>query len=221
MSDLDPTLPPPTALEELRPKAREALLAARAVFLEEGYDGAKMDTIARVASLSKATLYAHFASKSDLFEALIRHECRAVNASLYRPDPGNPRMTDELRKVAANYRQIFIHKAGIELYRILVPVAPRFPRLARTFYAEGPSATIRQLADYLGVLRDTGRLRLPDADLAARQFLALVTEDIKLNGALGLPAASARQTEKIITSGIAMFVSVYAVAQQDERVTVD
>lgn len=204
------TIPLPCDLEDLRPKAREALMAARSVFLEDGYDGAKMDTIARVASMSKATLYAHFANKSDLFEALIRHECRAVNATLYKPDPGNPDIAEELGKVAANYRRIFTQKAGIELYRILVPVAPRFPRLARIFYAEGPSATIGQLADYLGALRDAGRLRLPDAELAARQFLALVTEDIKLDGALGLPSANARKTEHIIASGIAMFLAFYA-----------
>lgn len=185
-------------------------MAARAVFLEEGYDGAKMDTIARVAAMSKATLYAHFANKGDLFEALIRHECRAVNATLYKPDPANPAIADELRKVALNYRQIFIRKAGIELYRILVPVAPRFPRLARIFHAEGPAATIRQVADYLGVMRDAGHLRLPDPELAARQFLALVTEDIKLDGALGLPSANAHKTERLIASGIAMFLAFYA-----------
>lgn len=199
------------ALSQLRPKAREALKAARAVFLEEGYDGAKMDTIARVAAMSKATLYAHFTNKGDLFEALIRHECRTVNATLYAPDPRNPSIGDELRKVAAHYRQIFNQKAGIDLFRILVPVAPRFPRLARIFYAEGPGATIQQLADYLHALRDAGRLRIPDPDLAARQFLALVTEDIKLDGALGLPPSNARETDRLVASGIAMFLAFYTV----------
>lgn len=211
MIALDSPSPAAPGLEELRPKAREALKAARAVFLEEGYDGAKMDTIARVAAMSKATLYAHFANKADLFEALIRHECRAVNATLYTPDPRNPSIGDELKKVAVHYRQIFNHKAGIDLFRILVPVAPRFPRLARIFYAEGPGATIQQLADYLRTLRDAGRLRIPDPELAARQFLALVTEDIKLDNALALPSSTVRKTDRLIASGIAMFLGFYGV----------
>ncbi len=191
------------------------------MFLEDGYDGAKMDAIARVASMSKATLYAHFANKGDLFEALIRHECRTINATLHAPDTGAPSIAEELRKVAVQYRQIFTQKAGIELYRIIVPVAPRFPSLARIFYAEGPAATIRQLADYLGALRDTGRLRLTDPNLAARQFLALVTEDIKLDGALGLPLPNARKTQKVISSGVSMFLSFYAIPQDQDGAPAD
>lgn len=209
MIALDSSPPASADLEELRPKAREALKAARIVFLEEGYDGAKMDTIARVAAMSKATLYAHFTNKGDLFEALIRHECRAVNATLYAPDPRNPSIGDELRQVAVHYRQIFNQKTGIDLFRILVPVAPRFPRLARIFYAEGPGATIQQLADYLRALRAAGRLRMPDPDLAARQFLALVTEDIKLDNALALASSTARKADRLIASGIAMFLAFY------------
>lgn len=193
----------------LRPKAREALKAARAVFLDAGYDGATMDAIARVGALSKATLYAHFSNKAALFEELIRVECRAVNADLYRPDPKSAAVSKELHKVATNYRRIFAHREGLDIFRILIPVAPRFPRLAQVFYDEGPGAAIHQIAAYLGALGDVGRLRIPDAELAAHQFLALVTEDIKLSGALGFSSPSSRAADRLIESGIAMFLDFY------------
>lgn len=212
------TSPPlPVDRDELRPKAREALTAARAVFLEKGYDGAKMDAIARVAAMSKATLYAHFTNKGDLFEALIRQECRAVNATLYVPDPSSPSVADELTRVAVHFRRIFTQQAGTELFRVLIPVAPRFPRLARIFYAEGPGASIGQLAGYLRALREGGRLRIPDPELAARQFLALVSEDIKLDDALGLPHSSARASRRVIASAVAMFLAFYGVPDEARR----
>src|ERR1700756_1486744 len=45
--------------------------AAKDVFLAGGFADTTMDEIARVARISKHTLYAHFRDKADLFEAVI------------------------------------------------------------------------------------------------------------------------------------------------------
>ncbi|MDE1568348.1 TetR/AcrR family transcriptional regulator [Aquabacter sp. P-9] len=211
MSQSTEECPAPQGASRLKPKALEALTAARSVFLEAGYDGASMDAIARVGALSKATLYAHFSSKAALFEELIRVECRAVNANLYGPDPKSPSVASELRRVAVNYRRLFAQCEGLDVFRILVPVAPRFPRLAKVFYEEGPGASIEQIAVYLAALNRDGRLRIPDPHAAARQFLALVAEDARLAGSLGLPAPRARDADQLIDGGIAMFLDFYKV----------
>ncbi len=193
----------------LPPKARESLKAARVVFLEAGYDGATMDAIARVAAISKATLYAHFPGKAALFEELIRVECRAVNARLYVPDPQNASVEAELRTVVDNYRRIFTQREGLDIFRILIPVAPRFPRLVQVFYEEGPGAAIRQIAAYLAALDRAGHLRIPDPELAAHQLLALISEDARLSATLSLPPLPESQAEPLIASGIAMFLTFY------------
>ena len=56
-------------------KRREDILrAARAVFIEQGADGARMDDIARRAQVSKGAVYHHFPSKSELLKALCEQE---------------------------------------------------------------------------------------------------------------------------------------------------
>src|ERR1700721_373426 len=57
-------------------KRRQIMEGARAVFLASGFDGASMNDVARVAGVSKGTLYVYFESKEQLFEALIREERR-------------------------------------------------------------------------------------------------------------------------------------------------
>src|SRR5438270_7997137 len=57
-------------------KRRQIMEGARTVFLADGFDGASMNDIARVAGVSKGTLYVYFESKEQLFEALIREERR-------------------------------------------------------------------------------------------------------------------------------------------------
>ena len=50
-------------------KAESVLSAAKRAFLSAGFGAVSMDTIAREAGVSKATVYAHFGSKEDLFGA--------------------------------------------------------------------------------------------------------------------------------------------------------
>ena len=56
-------------------KAESVLAAAKRAFLAAGFGAVSMDTIAREAGVSKATVYAHFGSKEDLFGAVIEREC--------------------------------------------------------------------------------------------------------------------------------------------------
>jgi AcrR family transcriptional regulator len=58
----------------------ELLDAACAVFAAEGFDAAKMETIAARAGTTKPTLYARFGAKEDLFAATVRREHELLNA---------------------------------------------------------------------------------------------------------------------------------------------
>ena len=55
-------------------KSEMMLEAARRLFAEVGYEAASMDLIAKTAGVSKATLYAHFESKENLFVEILEAE---------------------------------------------------------------------------------------------------------------------------------------------------
>ena len=65
MEPVDRIEAPPTS------KAESILAAAKRTFLAAGFGAVSMDTIAREAGVSKATVYAHFAGKEELFGAVI------------------------------------------------------------------------------------------------------------------------------------------------------
>ncbi|NEW90630.1 TetR/AcrR family transcriptional regulator [Rhodopseudomonas sp. BR0M22] len=194
---------------QMRPKAQQILDAARVVFLDSGFDASSMDAIARQAAVSKATLYAHFENKEDLFAALIRFECQAIGASLYRPDPDAEAWADELEKLANNLRSIFTENDAPALYRIIVPVAVRFPRLAQIFFEEGPGAAIRDTSAYLQRLCEAGKLQIPNLEAAAEQFIFLVSGDMELRSALALSPKSTEQSRALVRASIDMFVRYY------------
>src|ERR1044072_2397431 len=63
-----------------RPEARpeEILDAAQQVFGESGFARAKLDDIARLAGVSKGTLYLYFDSKETLFREMVRAKAVAT-----------------------------------------------------------------------------------------------------------------------------------------------
>ena len=63
--------PLPAGVLDVSPKRRQIVAAAESLFLAHGYGAVSMDAIAKRAGVSKATLYAHFASKDALFAGIM------------------------------------------------------------------------------------------------------------------------------------------------------
>jgi AcrR family transcriptional regulator len=57
---------------------RRILDAARAIFFEQGFEAANLDSVARVAGVAKGTIYRYFESKAELYVAVLAH-----NAELF------------------------------------------------------------------------------------------------------------------------------------------
>jgi AcrR family transcriptional regulator len=87
----------------LGPELRRPLVldAALPLFAREGYDAVSMQAIADAAEVSKPVLYSCFASKDELFDALVRREDRRlwdlVEDSV--PEPGAPDDHESLLRV--------------------------------------------------------------------------------------------------------------------------
>lgn len=72
---------------ESAPPARDAagqriVSQARRHFMAHGFRGVTMDDLASELGMSKKTLYAHFASKTDLLKAVIEDKVRSADADL-------------------------------------------------------------------------------------------------------------------------------------------
>lgn len=79
---------PKTQRAKLERKERAILEAARGVFVEHGFDGARMSEIARRASIGEGTIYSYYESKAELMLAVLQQfwdgltlEAEAVMAS--------------------------------------------------------------------------------------------------------------------------------------------
>lgn len=60
-----------TRRQKVEEREQAILEAARAVFVERGYDGARMAEIARRAGIAEGTIYIYFKTKADLMRAIV------------------------------------------------------------------------------------------------------------------------------------------------------
>jgi hypothetical protein len=60
----------------------------------------------------------------------------------------------------------------LQLRRLVIGEAGRFPELGRTYYERGPERTVAALASWFQQLAERGRLRLDDPLIAANHFNA-------------------------------------------------
>lgn len=87
------TLQSETQRAKLERKERAILDAARSIFVEHGFDGARMSEIARSAGIGEGTIYSYYDSKAELMLAVLQQfwdgltlEAEGVMAAAQVPD---------------------------------------------------------------------------------------------------------------------------------------
>lgn len=198
----------------LRPKARKIVEAARRLFLTESYDLVTMDMIAQTAGVSKATLYAYFPSKDELFSSLMQQECQAFEQQFVFSLQPNESLEDTLTRLGAALMAA-VDKEEVQcLYRLLVGEVRRFPTLALTFKLEGPTSLQARLRTFFEHAVEAGLLKIEDFDVATDQFFALTMGQVSFDRALGLPSLPPETAKKQIEGAVSMFMARYGTAER-------
>lgn len=202
-------------------KRRAILDAATERFLRNGYLGTSMDEIAADATVSKQTVYKHFADKQSLFREIVAMTVDEISDPNYEAvvalqDSGD--VGADLRALAREQLARVMQPRLLQLRRLVIGESGRFPELGQLFYERGPGRTISALAAVFERLARRGALVLDDPLLAAAHFNWLVMS-IPLNRAMLLgdesPPADA-DLDLFAESGVSVFLAAYG-AQRTQR----
>jgi AcrR family transcriptional regulator len=194
-------------------KFEQVLEGARDVFLADGFEGASVDTIARAAGVSKATLYSYFPDKRLLFMEVAKTECcrQADEAVELIDSSAPPRVV--LTEAATRMLNFFLSDFGMRVFRICVAESDRFPELGREFYDSGPALVRQRMVDYLREAADRGELDIDDFTLAADQFAELCKADLFPRIIFGVGSVfSEADRKRVIDGAVDMFLARYGVS---------
>jgi AcrR family transcriptional regulator len=186
-------------------KREQILEGAATAFLEQGYEKTSMDQIARIAGVSKNTIYNHFADKKELFITLME----AVTAERFNIVFGSVSFQEEpaivLRQIAETLLEtVRRDRDYIAFFRLIIGESGRFPELAQLFIQALPQKVIQTLTEYLEYHRE---LQLENEEATARIFMGslmgfLITQEV-LHGKEIIPL----EQEVLINSLLSLILS--------------
>ena len=158
-------------LPEERPK--QILDAALAVFAERGLAAARLDDIAKLAGLSKGTIYLYFPNKEELFREVIRN---SVIAFIERGEARLESLGDPLQALDAwmeGYWAWLRSPVFPAMHRLVNSEFHSFPDLAAFYAKEVIERAHRLVGGMLERAMDAGQLRRTDPLVGARMLSAL------------------------------------------------
>lgn len=193
-------------------KAAKILEAGGQLFVEQGFAAASMDQIAKLAGVSKATVYAHFESKEKLFAAIVYAGCQSNAEDIMSAVAEIDDMRVALTKIARNIEQFLLSGKVLGIYRVIISEGPRFPELAKAFYESGPLPAKLILADYFRRASEKGLLKVPNPRLAAEQMVWLVRGPLYLRRFFNFPDAPGEPTvDQVIDGAVDTMLKTYGV----------
>lgn len=195
--------------------------AAKAVFLAHGYERTTLDMVIEQAGGSRRTLYECFGDKAGLFRAVIELHTHALLEQLHTLPNSTDSPEETLKDVARLYLRMLLSPEAIGIYRLLVAEAPKFPELGQAFYLAGPLSIRQHLTEYLISQHRCGALHVPDASIAARQFVGLIKSDHQLGALLCPPSenCAAQRSDEQMDEEIAQAVRLFINGLQQKPVT--
>jgi len=156
---------------------RTAVLAAATdLFLERGYDQTSLARVAQLAGVSKATLFKQFPTKATLFESTLLAVEQPSDRVTTIPAPGD--LQAGLLAFGRQYAELLTQPRTVDLMRLLIAEAPRFPELGERTFDFGTLPTLDALNRYLRAELDIGSVTADAAEFAAPQLLGMIASAV-------------------------------------------
>jgi AcrR family transcriptional regulator len=167
---LRPGRPSSDDAARLDERIKEAALES---FLDNGFERTTMAQIASAAGTTKATLYARYPGKEELFLSVLRWAVQRDDWPFREPDlPDLDDLDGALRAIADASVQRALHPSMVKLSRIATAQAAQFPEIAGSTAAHWPRQ--QAVVDLLLRHAATGSIVVEDPEIAAELFLGMV-----------------------------------------------
>lgn len=191
-------------------KRAAILKAGRENFLKNGFSHAAVADIAREADVSTATLYKHFASKEELFAAVVAQAYDAIGGE-FNEVLDSDDVPEMLVGMAHNYLATQFDKQANALLRVVIAEVPSAPQIARDTYeivVRKRSASIKKVFDGL-IAR---KLMKPHDTELGVNFIAGMIKEVFIWPAMFDPAFKLPEnTDAIIREAISVYLARYGV----------
>ncbi|MFA1550085.1 MULTISPECIES: TetR/AcrR family transcriptional regulator [Actinomadura] len=193
---------------------RQAILeGAFTVFARRGYAQACVKEVAAEAGVAKPTVYNHLNDKATLFRHAMQAAAQNVlDERLAALDPlkdADGDLPATLHDVGHRLLRLHTDERACALRRLLYSEITHFPDILEIVTESGPHRLTQALADRLARLALAGRLRITDPDLAAEQFLSLLTGPLEARTRMGTRPIDDTTLSDLARTAVNAFLQIF------------
>lgn len=138
-------------------KRAEIVDIATRSFFEHGYAATSMSAIAERLGGSKATLWAHFSSKEELFAAVIDTQVDSFSQDIAEVLTSQTYSVPALRRVCLRFLECLLRENAIRLFNLVISEGGRFPEIKEMFYSRGPARLRQSVNEFFGTRVEDAR----------------------------------------------------------------
>jgi len=172
-------------LQSAPPSKRRSIIdSAAAIFCQQGYAGASIDAVACCAGVSRQTIYNQLGDKEKLFKAVVAALTERSSADFFAVLDTFPIEPEDLEQELTGFagrllRKVMCDPNGKWLMKLIETEGARYPELFTTWREYGPGKKHPAVTARFAQLAHAGYLELDDPALAARQFMSLLTGELR------------------------------------------
>jgi AcrR family transcriptional regulator len=158
--------PAPRKRSTASPEERRAAILSAALeeFTARGYEGARLDDVAKRAGVAKGTIYLYFADKEALFQNLVRSMVHPVLGTLEKMQGVDIPARMLIEGLLGTFVREVYGTRRRDMIRLILSEGPRFPAIAEFYYREVISRVLGIVRPILA--RAVERGELPNDSLA-------------------------------------------------------
>jgi AcrR family transcriptional regulator len=151
----------------------EIVEAAMAVFAEKGFAAAKLDDIAARAGVSKGAIYLYFATKEDIFRAVVEQAIAPNILVVKAMIASHPGPFADLARALAGHVGGMIGQTGIGgVAKMVIAEARNFPELARVWHDDLVAHAVGAVSEAIAGAQARGEVKAGDPRTFALQLIA-------------------------------------------------
>lgn len=160
-------------LEDVAEIENQLLSAALREFVSSGYGGASMRSIAKAAGISRSTLLARFASKEELFQAIMAQQISRMDAGTFLRCDGDLDLKAGLRAFANRALSFSLEGDLLEVNRLIYSALHHFPELSAAA-SESTRIGIRLVREFIEQYAAAAKIKCENPGGFAENFVLLL-----------------------------------------------
>lgn len=170
---------PAPEIDRLNLRRQSIIEAARALFIEQGFERTTLGQIVDRAGGSLATVYKLFGNKEGLLEAVVFEQVGSGDSMIRETAAAGAPPAETLRRIAAQLHELFLDPGEVALVRIVIARSIEDPAFARRFFETTATSTRQALEKIFVAWSEAGVAMEGEPEMLAEMFLGLIIGDLQ------------------------------------------